>query len=190
MAKALNFSGSTAARPRPTASVVDGMLILSLPDAIDPVVWQMELGQTRASAIEVRSLSTERFMLVLKTARADVQDIAAYSTREGAVTALLTLTAALEKAKGSLRPYTGSQLPVPVVVQTPGPAPIAPKRGWMLFALGLLAIGVLSYFLVRLVTAPIQTLSHGSVEAPAEIETAPIENGEPASADDFLNEQP
>ena len=37
-----------------SAKVVDGNLILSLPDAINPVVWRMELGSVKASAMEVK----------------------------------------------------------------------------------------------------------------------------------------
>ena len=52
-----------------SAKVVDGTLILSLPDAISPVVWRMELGHAKSSAIEVREQDNGTFMLTLKTAR-------------------------------------------------------------------------------------------------------------------------
>ena len=37
-----------------SARVVDGKLILSFPHALTPVVWQMDLSQTKASALEVQ----------------------------------------------------------------------------------------------------------------------------------------
>ena len=36
-----------------SANVVDGKLILSFPHAQTPVLWQMDLAQAKASAIEV-----------------------------------------------------------------------------------------------------------------------------------------
>ena len=43
-----------AAKYTSSAKIVDGILVLSLPDAIHPVVWQMELGQSKSSALEIR----------------------------------------------------------------------------------------------------------------------------------------
>ena len=37
-----------------SANVVDGKLILSLPEAENPVVWQMDLSSAKASALEVK----------------------------------------------------------------------------------------------------------------------------------------
>lgn len=89
---------------RPTAKVVDGILILSLPDATFPVVWQMEVGQSKSSALEVRpGEHDEGFVLVLKTPRQDVLEIARYETRESAVCALITVSGAMEKAQGQIR---------------------------------------------------------------------------------------
>ncbi|HEY8189211.1 MAG TPA: hypothetical protein VIF12_00890, partial [Micavibrio sp.] len=81
-----NITGNYSA----SASVVDGALILSLPDALTPIVWRLELGQTRASALEVRDREDGSFMLLLKTPRGDVNDIAAFSSRGRAVAALMT----------------------------------------------------------------------------------------------------
>lgn len=90
----------------PNAKVVDGVLILSLPDALTPVVWQMELGQSRSSALEVREQENSRFVLTLKTPRQDVQDIATYSKRDLAVKALMIISQALEKAQGQIKPVS------------------------------------------------------------------------------------
>src|SRR5690606_21303301 len=60
-----NITGNYAA----SASVVDGTLIISLPDAITPVVWRFALGQAKASALEVRPQDDGTFMLLLKTPR-------------------------------------------------------------------------------------------------------------------------
>ena len=85
-----------------SARVVDGTLILSYPDAITPIVWQMELGNTRASALEVRQ-NDETFVLALKTPRGDVHDIAPFATRARAVNALMAASRAMAHAHGQLR---------------------------------------------------------------------------------------
>ena len=36
------------------ANVVDGKLILSLPEAATPVIWQMDLEQAQSCALEVK----------------------------------------------------------------------------------------------------------------------------------------
>ena len=88
----------------PTAKVVDGILILSLPDAVFPVVWQMEVGQSKSSALEVRPAEQENgFVLVLKTPRQDVLEIARYDSKDNAVRALITVSDAMEKAHGQIR---------------------------------------------------------------------------------------
>ncbi|OIN86690.1 MAG: hypothetical protein AUJ12_05280 [Alphaproteobacteria bacterium CG1_02_46_17] len=88
----------------PTAKVVDGILILSLPDALSPVVWQMEVGQSKSSALEVRANEDGTiFTLVLKTPRQDILEIARYDQRDDAVRALLTVSSAMEQAQGQIR---------------------------------------------------------------------------------------
>lgn len=90
-----------------SASVVDGKLILSLPDAYTPVVWQMDLEQARSSALEVREDSkSSRFILSLKTQNSEITDIASYEERSSAVQALMATSRALENAHGSIRPQT------------------------------------------------------------------------------------
>lgn len=90
-----------------SASVVDGKLILSLPDAYTPVVWQMDLEHARSSALEVREDSkSSRFIMCLKTQNNETTDIASYEDRSSAVQALMATSRALENAHGSIRPQT------------------------------------------------------------------------------------
>lgn len=105
----------------PSAKVIDGILILSLPDAISPVVWQMELGQSKSSALEIRTSDDGKFILTLKTPRQDVLDIAHYTSKDQAIKALLVTSQALEKAQGQLKAgvtqYQQSLYPVPALSQ-------------------------------------------------------------------------
>ena len=102
-----------------TAKVVDGILILSLPDAMSPVVWQMELGQSKSSALEVRNSADGFFVLALKTPRQDILEIAIYQQKEQAIKALLATSQAMEKAQGQLKNIASlsGHYPLPVVTQ-------------------------------------------------------------------------
>ncbi len=93
-----------------SASVVDGKLILSFPNALTPVVWQMDLTQAKASALEVREdKDGGAFMLTLKKPEGETTDIASFEKRTQAVEGLMAASKALENAHGHIRPVTGVQ---------------------------------------------------------------------------------
>lgn len=94
-----------------SAKVVDGNLILSLPDAITPVVWRMELGSVRASALEVRATNDNTYLLALKTPKGDVHDIAPFDTRDKALNALMNVSHALQGAEGKMNAVSAGTAP-------------------------------------------------------------------------------
>lgn len=103
----LTFAKQKIRTYRSSASVVDGKLILSLPDATIPVVWQMEMSDVKASALEVRQdIANQNFTLVLKTQKGDETQIAPFENKENAVDALIAVTHALEQAQGQIRPLS------------------------------------------------------------------------------------
>lgn len=175
-----------------SAKVVDGTLILSLPDAIDPVVWRMELGHVRASAIEVRAQDNGTFMLTLKTPKGDINDIAPYDSRAKAVAALVAVSRAMEHAHGEIRPAAndGGRGEGGTVAQARKRFPGAQiVTGILGLALVIFLIGAL----MRLNPGPPQygdmaggdmaalRASGGGAAAPGALPA-----GEPISADDFL----
>ena len=91
-----------------SARVIDGTLIISLPQAMTPVVWRMELGHVRASALEVRKQEGGTFMLTLKTPKGDISDIGLFDNRGRAVEALMAVSRAMEQAQGQLRPLAAN----------------------------------------------------------------------------------
>ena len=174
-----------------SASVVDGTLILSLPDAISPIVWRMDLGSVRASAIEVRNNDDATFTLALKTPHGNVNDIAKYDRRGRAVTALMAVTRAMEHAHGQIRPVandadTASRLlPVPA---GPRRSVSGAKRGnknWLGAVVALALVGILFLFMTNMGPQPMKPPVSGV--NPASGSAAPaIQSGTPLSADDFL----
>ena len=196
----------------PKAKVVDGVLILSLPDADSPVVWRMELGKTKASAIEVRAENDNGetvHALIVKTPQSDVYKIGTYTDKTNATRALLALTEAMNNAQGQLRPA------LPAVISSGDGRNMSQKRGilgWIfqtlkwLFAL----VCLLSFLYLASIIGPVvlkgigqnlqqnvttsqteteaQNKPQSAQKAPAASAPTPkIKSGAPVSADDFLN---
>jgi hypothetical protein len=182
-----NLTGNYAA----SASVIDGTLILSLPDAITPVVWRLDLGQTRASALEVREREEGSFTLLLKTPRGDLNDIAAFATRGRAVAALMAVTRAMEQAHGQIRSfandsesYNPTHLPVPVRGRKSKNynARGQQEKGWIGGVIALALIVLLVSVIFNMGPKQLSSLSSASPAAG----NPGIQSGVPVSADDFL----
>lgn len=186
-----NMTGNYSA----TASVVDGTLILSLPDALTPVVWRLDLGHAKASALEVRDHEDGSFTLLLKTPRGDVNEIARFATRGRAITALMSVTHAMEQSHGQFRPaayggepYNAAHLPVPVLRKR-GKAHAAANsnsngKGWLGGLVALALIILLGGIILNM--GPKQVASTAALNPAAG--TPPSQAaGVPVSADDFLN---
>lgn len=161
-----------------TAKVIDGVLILSLPDAVTPVVWQMELGQSKSSALEIRTNADGLFSLVLKTPRQDVLDIATYSGRDQAIKSLLVVSQAMEKAQGHLK-SAPSSYPVPAISHFG-------QRGTLISVLKKIlkfsAILLGGLILCGLILFVIGKLFMGSSGSPSQVGST----NAPISADEFL----
>lgn len=178
-----------------SASVVDGTLILSLPDAISPVVWRLELGQAKASALEVRQGEDDVYTLLLKTPRGDGNDIARFVSRGRAVAALMAVSRAMEQAHGQIypaandtEPYNPALLPVPKGKQKKARRPSQMPQGLIGAAVAVAIIIALLGILLNMAPRPVMSLSQTS---PAAGMPAASTSGVAVSADEFFkNRQP
>lgn len=165
-----------------SASVVDGKLILSFPNAKTPVVWQMDMAEVKASALEVRG-EKDPFTLVLKTTKGEAMDVAPFATKDEAVEGLVAVTRALQSAHGHIRPVTAA----PANVQTEfAAAPPARKSRWGALVLVIAVLAGL-WFLLGALQGPMAGLPPGATIPGDETASAP-QNGVPMSADEFLNQ--
>lgn len=164
-----------------SARVVDGTLIISLPQAITPVVWRMELGHVRASALEVRQQDGNIHVLTLKTPKGDVHDIAPFGTRGKAVQALMSVSRAMEQAHGQMRAAA------PLSANDTMSAPAEPAKGRFITGLigTVLLLGLIAVFMNTTGSNPSTPATNASTTGQAH-STAPA-TGVPLSADDFLN---
>lgn len=182
-----NITGHSGA----SARVVDGKLILSLPEAKNPIVWQMDLTQAKASALEVRTdEKNEIFTLTLKTPKGETVEIAPFEKRAQAVSGLMAASRALESAQGKIRPME-------ITTNEDGTVSLPPARQgtnggkWI----GAILVVLLIFVLINVwgSLSPNRVGTAGSTVSSA---TAPggaamdgDMNGVPMSADAFLQKQ-
>lgn len=155
-----------------SASVVDGKLILSFPHALKPVVWQMDLGQAKASALEVRD-DGGTHALVLKTPKGETIEIAPFEKRAQAIEGLMAAARALENAHGQIRGEGGE-----VAVFTPK------KKGKAGRWIGIILAAIVLLFLISVWSSQLPRTASGEAAMNGAAPTAAT--GAPMNADDFL----
>lgn len=200
---ALLKSGSPLV-PASSARVVDGKLILSFPDAVKPILWQMDLVPARASALEIEALQGGQAALMLKTPKGEQTVIAIFKNSEAALTALMTVSAALGDAHGQIRAgqpvlasaaggiYGGAE-PSPPRTMFAASSSASGPHGALRWAAGLAGIVLLAVLLNMLWTLsprpPSSVPSSGNAPTPQlPLSGAPSTDavGVPLSADDVL----
>lgn len=179
------------------ASVVDGKLILSFPEAITPIVWQMDLNDAKSSSFEVTN-DGDHFALVTKKQGAQKKEsIAPFPTKEQAVAALMATSSALKNGHGHIYPTGAAQpaqaIPQPVYHMQSHTAQSKGSGGkWAIAILCLLVIGFLF-----MMTANMQPRIAGTNDSAGRTNTAASAGsagssrasdkaGVAVSADDFL----
>jgi hypothetical protein len=163
-----------------SARVVDGKLILSLPAANTPVVWQMDLGHAKASALEVRhNEEAAIFTLMLKTAKGETMEIASFSERERSIEGLMAASRALESGYGQIKQGIANDSAASAALDVSAPKK---GRGWFV-ALALVALFVV--FLVWGSLTPVSVMTTSQSGENPSLST----NGVPLSAEDYLKNQ-
>lgn len=187
------------------ANVIDGILIVSLPNAETPAVWRFDLTQVTIGGVEVRE-NDGRFVIGARNAKGELQDIAAYPTRESATQALTVITQAMMNAP-AIRPAaaaTAEAAPAQAAAMPAHIAAAAQPRGFVsrwARRIGTVAIIGVAIFGVIMMFAMSDFFSAGGslsgdrtadTNVPASAAPADssrlgeIEPGVPASADDLL----
>ncbi len=173
--KSLNYSSNQA-----SASVVDGKLILSFPHAITPVVWQMDLSQAKASALEVHeNKDTGVATLVLKTPGGSNTDIAPFEKKSQAVDGLMAASRALESAHGQIRGVASDNIAMT------RPREAASTGKWIAAILAL----VMLFVLVNIWGSNLPQGPASVSNATSSLSPPPMaeQNGVPLSAEDLLS---
>lgn len=190
------------------AIVVDGKLILSFPNALTPIVWQMDLVDAKSSSFEVVS-EGDSFHLATKKQGGQKKDvIAPFATKEDAVSALMATSQALASAHGQIRQNIGAEsgyalsgapaMTHAVLPPVYGASQAPQKRGGFIkFIIAILVIlvllGLFSAMLSMRPRAPSSVDNAASLSrsnAQSQTSANPASSaGVPVSADDFLRAQ-
>ncbi len=173
-----------------SVKIVDGKLILSLPTAQTPVVWQMDIEKAQSAAFTVQeNKKAKNFALILKTQDGTLDEIAPFDDKESAVEILMQTSAALQNGHGQInRPLIKSSPDKNATTQDSNKK--SDKLGAMLAAA---LVFVLVLIWIMSAAGPGRIGESGGVQNQSASLTA--ENlgnaresaGVPVSADDFLN---
>ena len=186
----------------PRATVRDGMLVLSLTNAISPVVWRLDIGNIKASALEIRENDDLTYDLVLKNQKSDLNVIASFENRSEALRALKSVMRAIEETplthfKSPGMPSNGDNVnkvrgqDKSSNSQAQGyeapPSPVTGSRGRPVLAgvIGACIVLFLIFLVTSLGTGPARLES----SAPGGAGNASA-SGEPITADEFLKGRP
>lgn len=182
---------------RPKSAVRNGTLVLSLTNAVTPVVWRLDMQQVSASALEIRQSADKEapYRLVLKTPKADLHDIAPFATREEAMKALKSVMHAIEKAdfNSAVPANAPHNHPETEKIETGGllhnyyPPVKKSRSGWLAFFLGLFFFMAIIIGFVLVAPGPGGQNAGFSPAGRQDMNSlAPGAAGRPQSADQFL----
>lgn len=181
-------------RNRPTARVIDGKLVLNMPDAETPALWVMDLSDAQTSVLRLENDRGGLFILKKHSGKG-AETVAVYRNRESGTRAMEIAAKALEKTRngngGEVYAGRGARI----------------GRGFTYFVMGWFVVWTLGLtpYVVRFVLSPFlpparpaitatnldptMNFSATGPRARAPEETDATEAGVPVSADDFLKER-
>jgi hypothetical protein len=88
-------------KAKPRIAVRDQMLVLTLPDAQTPSVWQLDMASVRGSVIEVVAQGNNHVLRFRNVSSGTTQDIAVYPNRDGALAVMTQLHNVLSRGWGT-----------------------------------------------------------------------------------------
>lgn len=163
-----------------SAEVIDKHLILSLPNAIDPVVWRMALDKIGTASFEVKQAkNSDACKLMLKPKKGTVETIASFNKKDETLEALLHASNALQK------PIAASNKP-----STNRPTTANEKKGgnkWLYLFIGFLVVIGLYAYMSSLIPKQINDFGSTNQTSAAAGNNSQDQSGVAISADDFLS---
>lgn len=178
-----------------SAQIVDGTLILSLPDAISPVVWRMDLSGIKSAAMEIRTDEKEgaadTYTLTMKATGEKPKDIAPFDTQDKAMNALMAASTAMAYSQSAVdaSPIASNSNRANMSIAAAPAQNTKSKAGQLLASLiGLAIIGLLLFAITRI--GPTNSINYNansdSYGKSGDAGTNAGGAGVPMSADDFL----
>lgn len=172
-----------------TATVADDHLVLSLPNAIEPIIWRKSLEKIGSAIFEVKKAAgKETFNLTLKKTKASSEIIASFDNKDDAVTALNAASNAFHGRGTSHNTAISSTItPATVPAQSQGQQnPDNNGQKWILAAIA--AAIVIGLYIYMMNTMPVpNVIGDTQTMATSQGPVTPDLTGVPVSADDFLS---
>ena len=177
-----------------SADVIDGYLVLSFPNSLDPIVWRMSLDKIGTASFEVKQTkNSEETKLILKPQKGTAEIIAPFANKQEAVDALMLASKALQESPTTIQKKQKvtvqsadqeNQSHETVIVRSKSSG--NEKQKWLIAILGAFIVIGLYLYLISLIPGETQSFNNTasvntSVQNPSEA------TGVPVSADDFLN---
>lgn len=177
------------------AEVVDNHLVLSLPDAIEPVVWRMALEKIDTASFEVKpQKDNDQAKLVLKPKKGAAEVIANFETKTAAVDALMIASKALQRGSSQAASQK-EQIVVKASTESDSSHETVTisnsnnkeKQKWALAILGAFLVLGLYYYLTTLIPNTAQSFDNANNNSLNSTLNPTEATGVPVSADDFLS---
>lgn len=166
-----------------SAEVIDKHLILSLPNAIEPVVWRMALDKIGTASFEVKPVkSSDTYKLTLKPKKGTAEIIAPFADKDQAMKALLDASSAMQRPEQKTTTAQDNNAPCP----TPAQAKKQGSNKWLFLFLGFLAVIGLYAYMLKQAPNTIKDFGNNQATTPSSLQEQDGV-GVPLSADDFLN---
>lgn len=180
-----------------SANVVGGYLVLSLPNALEPVVWRMALDKIGTAMFEVKQNSdSATAKLILKPKKGVAEIIAPFENKKEAVEALMIASAALQKAESYAEPLPVEKISArasknisdrrATYVESPKNTGTEAQK-WFLALIGVFLVIGLYYYLTTLMPERINGFDNAAAPAGMAASAPQEATGVPVSADEFLN---
>lgn len=168
-----------------SSEVVENHLVLSLTNAIDPIVWRIAFDKVGTASFEIKEIKTSgHHKLVLKPHKETAETIAVFEEREDALTALIQASDAMQKPAKTCTVTTAKPQEANNIIAADSSKK---SKKWLWLFLGLITLIALYGYLVNLM--PNRTANFGSAQttASSSAKSNNAQSGVPMSADDFLN---
>ncbi len=172
-----------------SATVADDYLILSLPNAVEPIIWRKSLEKIGSTTFEVKKVANkDQYNLTLQKTKTTSEKIATFDNKEDA---LLALNAASEAFHGHSKAPNLSKQTDNISAQSLQATPQkASSNKWLwLFIATIAVVGLYAYMgkLIPNTTITGETTTMTATSASTAPTSAAESTGVPVSADDFFN---
>jgi hypothetical protein len=165
-----------------SATVADDHLVLSLPTAIEPVIWRKSLKDIGSTTFEVKKApKKDIYNLTLKKTKTTSETIASFDSKEDAVDALNAASKAFHNKDSSKKSSKSSNSADQNNASGGG-------KKWIYALIALLvSIGLYTYMSKLIPQETTFTNNNTASTSPNSGPITPDSTGVPVSADDFLS---